>query len=313
MPRISVIVPVYKAERYLERCVASILAQTYSDFELLLIDDGSQDNSPKMCDMWAERDERICVLHKDNGGASSARNAGLAIAQGDWIAFVDSDDFLEKRALEILYTLAEKHKVPMAIGEMRRVTNKSANQASTKVPLQTQILSHDELLQRFFRMNGEPDNHRVWGTLVQREIMREYRFIEGRMNEDIETCYYWARKCSAAVYTSEIVYNYYLNTGGVTHSEFTAKKLDLLAIWEIVMQRTRQYTPQYLDVCRMNEKRARFTLLTQMLLNGYDHNDPLMVKTRKELKSDVRRSFGDLLRWKMPLSRKIALIVVCIL
>ena len=119
MPEISVIVPVYKAEQYLERCVKSILEQTYQNFELILVDDGSPDGSPILCDKWAEKDSRVHVIHKKNGGASSARNAGLKIAKGNWIAFADSDDWLNEIALKTLYDLAKKYNVPMAIGGMR--------------------------------------------------------------------------------------------------------------------------------------------------------------------------------------------------
>lgn len=103
MPKISVIVPVYNAEEYLHRCVDSIFAQTFADFELLLIDDGSKDNSGAICDEYAAKDSRVRVFHKENGGVSSARNMGLDNAKGEWICFVDSDDWVEKEYLEVLY------------------------------------------------------------------------------------------------------------------------------------------------------------------------------------------------------------------
>lgn len=103
MPKISVIVPVYNTEKYLHRCIDSILSQTFTDFELLLINDGSKDNSGKICDEYASRDSRIRVFHKENGGVSSARNLGLDNAQGEWIAFVDSDDWVESHYLSVLF------------------------------------------------------------------------------------------------------------------------------------------------------------------------------------------------------------------
>ena len=102
-PEISVIVPVYKVEKYLNECIDSILAQTFTDFEVILVDDGSPDNCPAMCDAAAERDERVRVIHKANGGVSTARNAGLAAARGNWVGFVDSDDVIDKTYLEKLY------------------------------------------------------------------------------------------------------------------------------------------------------------------------------------------------------------------
>ena len=102
-PLISVIVPVYKAEKYLDKCVQSIVNQTYKNLEIILVDDGSPDNCPEMCDEWAKKDSRIKVIHKENGGVSSARNAGLDNSFGDYIGFVDSDDFIENDFYECLY------------------------------------------------------------------------------------------------------------------------------------------------------------------------------------------------------------------
>lgn len=99
-PEISIIVPVYQVEKYLNECIDSILAQTFTDFELILVDDGSPDNCPALCDAAAKRDSRVRVIHKQNGGVSTARNAGLDAAQGNWIAFVDSDDTVEPEYLE---------------------------------------------------------------------------------------------------------------------------------------------------------------------------------------------------------------------
>ena len=310
MPEVSVIVPVYKAEQYLDRCVKSILEQTYQNFELILVDDGSPDNSPSLCDEWAKNDNHIYVIHKENGGASSARNAGLKIAKGRWIAFADSDDWLDRTALKTLYDLANQYNVPMAIGGMRVV--QKYTDASIVMKQNARVLSNADLMSRFFRLNGEPDTHSVCGAIIRRDILDDYSFIEGRMNEDVETCYYLARKCEAAVYTDAPLYNYFKNIEGVTNSGFSKKKLDLLDVWDIVQKQVEQFTPEYSYACEMNCKRARFTLLTQMSLNGYDHHDPFMVETKKRLKREVRNAFWELMRWKMPINRKIILTLVCL-
>ncbi len=310
MPEISVIVPVYKVEKYLDRCIESIVNQTYPDFELILVDDGSPDGSPILCDKWAEKDSRVHVIHKKNGGASSARNAGLKIAKGNWIAFADSDDWLDRTALKTLYDLANQYNVPMAIGGMRVV--QKYTDASIVMKQNAKVLSNADLMSRFFRLNGEPDTHSVCGAIIRRDILEDYSFIEGRMNEDVETCYYLARKCEAAVYTDAPLYNYFKNIEGVTNSGFSKKKLDLLDIWDIVQKQVEQFTPEYSYACEMNCKRARFTLLTQMSLNGYDHDDSLMKKTKQQLKKEVRQSFWPLMKWKMPISRKVLLVWECI-
>lgn len=122
MPKISVIVPVYNTEKYLHRCIDSILAQTFTDFELLLIDDGSKDNSGKICDEYAVKDSRVRVFHKENGGVSSARNLGLDNALGEWVTFVDSDDWIEKNAL---VALINKCDADLIIGAIMFEQNRS--------------------------------------------------------------------------------------------------------------------------------------------------------------------------------------------
>ena len=101
--KVSVIIPVYNVEKYLEECIQSVLKQTYKNLEIILVDDGSPDNCPKMCDEWAKKDSRIKVIHKQNGGASSSRNTGLDVMTGDFMCFIDSDDFIAKNYIEVLY------------------------------------------------------------------------------------------------------------------------------------------------------------------------------------------------------------------
>ena len=115
MSKISVIVPVYKVEKYLDKCVESIIKQTYKDLEIILVDDGSPDNCPAMCDEWAKKDSRIVVIHKENGGVSSARNKGLDIATGEYVCFVDSDDHVTKDYVEILLSCLEESAADIAV------------------------------------------------------------------------------------------------------------------------------------------------------------------------------------------------------
>lgn len=115
MPKISIIVPVYNVEKYLEKCVRSILAQTFTDFELILVDDGSPDSSGAMCDQFAKQDERVKVIHKENGGLSDARNAGIEIATGEYLGFIDSDDYIADDMYELLYTNIVKEDADLSI------------------------------------------------------------------------------------------------------------------------------------------------------------------------------------------------------
>lgn len=121
-PLISVIVPVYNVEKYLDKCVDSIVNQTYKNLEIILVDDGSPDNCPKMCDNWAKKDKRIKVIHKENGGVSSARNVGIDNAKGEYIGFVDSDDWTEKKYIQKLYEVLIQENADIALCGYNRVT-----------------------------------------------------------------------------------------------------------------------------------------------------------------------------------------------
>ena len=306
MPAISVIVPVYKVEKYLDRCIESILNQTFKDFEVILVDDGSPDRCPAMCDEWAKRDSRITVLHQKNGGASSARNAGLRVAQSEYIGFVDSDDWIEPRMYEILYNLICNNNADMAISE---ICKKSGDDC----PIKSEIWNSHDCLDNFFRINGESDTHTVCTRLIKKSLFDGWHFIQGRMNEDVHACYCLSSLAKKTVYTNEKLYHYFRNTEGVTNREFSLKKADLLYMWDIVLDMTKKMHPEYIYACEMNQRRACFTLLMRMMIDGYDKKDCTLNEFKQDLKKKVRGSALKLLKWKMPISRKIFLMILCVL
>ena len=140
-PEISIIVPVYKVEKYLNECIDSILAQTFTDFELILVDDGSPDNCPALCDAAAEKDSRVRVIHKQNGGVSTARNAGLAAAQGNWIGFVDPDDFVDKTYYEKMLRAAKQTGAELAVCNEVFMEEDGSLCDYQEQPLRTEVLS----------------------------------------------------------------------------------------------------------------------------------------------------------------------------
>lgn len=309
MPEISIIVPVYKVEQWLNRCVESILNQTFVDFELLLIDDGSPDNCPQMCDEWAKKDSRIKVIHKKNGGASSARNVGLREATGYYIGFVDSDDWIEPDMYKDLHIEMRKNNADMAICEMFRDKRKERAIIEDK---NIQIWDKKKCLDHFFRLNGEEDTHCIWNRLIKRDLLKDFSFIEGKMNEDVHACFMFASLSNKIVYTKSRYYHYTFNESGVTNSKFTVQKLDLLDVWDEVEKIVEIKEPEYLKPCRMNMKRARFTLLSKMYIDGYDKRDFKLQSIKRKLKKEVRASFLDLMKWKMPISRKLLMAFICI-
>lgn len=304
MDKISVIVPVYNVEKYLNRCIESIVNQSYKNLEIILVDDGSTDASGEICEEWKKKDSRIVVFHKENGGASSARNIGLKHAMGEYIGFVDSDDWIEKNMFERLYFLIKEHNANMSICQMK-------SSKKMKQPV-IEIWDKKEHLEHFFRVNGKNGIVSICRRLIKKEELEGYQFIEGRMNEDIHASYYLAHKCETTVCTNEELYTYFKNNEGVTNSRFTKKKLDLLIIWEEVRKLTIKFTPDYIEACDMNCKRAKFTLLSQMYLHGYDWKNIELRSINRNLKKEVRELFFELMTLKMPISRKILLVLVCI-
>lgn len=213
-PLISIIVPVYKVEEYLDTCVESILGQTYRNIELILVDDGSPDRCPAMCDEWARKDARVKVIHKKNGGASAARNAGLKIAQGIYIGFADSDDFVAEDMYEIL------------LEAIRKTGKKIASCASMFVndelkctpgvgKSDEKILRTDEAVTEI--LEGKIGNA-VWCKLFAREIFDDIAFPEGEVNEEIPLVIPMLTKAQGMVHTGKELYFYRGREGSITNT-----------------------------------------------------------------------------------------------
>lgn len=212
-PLISIIVPVYKVEKYLDQCVESIVNQTYENIEIILVDDGSPDNSPAMCDQWAEKDSRIRVLHKKNGGASAARNAGLDIAQGEYIGFVDSDDYIDNDMY--LCMLRELRKTTAKIACCQCVTVPEDGEGDCKLIdlYEVQFLSPEETIEEVFafRMGTA-----VWRRLFHKSVFEELRFPEGEINEEFPLIVPFAVKSEGTVYIKKPLYYYRDRADSVT-------------------------------------------------------------------------------------------------
>lgn len=206
MPKISVIVPVYNTEKYLHRCIDSILTQTFTDFELLLINDGSKDNSGAICDEYAAKDSRVRVFHKENGGASSARNVGLENAKGEWVTFVDSDDALQQNALDLLY---------------KSTSSYDAVIANTKLD---EIISGEKWIRLLLDCKTRCE---LWGGLYKRnQLLDKSIKIPSSIviGEDFLTNLQYASKCKKVRFIANNVYNY---TQGKSTSLVNSYKLSL--------------------------------------------------------------------------------------
>ena len=222
---ISVIVPVYNVEKYLKRCVDSIISQSYQNLEIILVDDGSEDQSGKFCDNYAERNKNIKVVHKENAGLGYARNTGLEIATGKYVAFVDSDDYIEYDMISNLYNDIKKSDADACIGGFRRVCGKQTDIRTNN--LAKKIFAADEIKDYVIpRMLGKkPDGTdciemSVWKVLFKMDIIKEYglRFPSERelISEDIVFDLDYYSKCKLVCMSSDVGYYYCDNEGTLT-------------------------------------------------------------------------------------------------
>ncbi len=228
-PTLSIIVPVYKVEVYLENCINSILNQSYADFELILIDDGSPDQCGAICDLYAQTDERIKVIHKENGGASSARNAGIDIAQGLYIGFVDGDDYIEKNMYELLLNNLKSYDADISECKLLRVNDftTKANQKSEQI----KVFNNIEVLHNLYNENYT-NTVVIVNKIYKKSLFDEIRFPVGKIHEDDFTTHKLLYKAHKIVNTDAALYYYYQSSNSVMRKQFNLKRLDALEAFE---------------------------------------------------------------------------------
>ena len=212
---ISIIVPVYNVSTFIDRCVESVLRQTYTDWELLLVDDASTDGSDRKCDEWAQRDPRISVLHLDHGGPARARNAGIEKAQGSHLYFMDSDDWIEPHALACLINLLQRSKADIAVcGAYIDYPHRTKTVSYTKQLGTDGVLSHDEALRMI--ITGQLPSY-LWLLLLKREVVQE-PYADHPCYEDFATGYKWFTHAQCVAITAEPLYHYVQREGSILHS-----------------------------------------------------------------------------------------------
>ena len=219
MPKISVVVPVYKVEKYIHRCVDSILNQTFPDFELILVDDGSPDSCGAICDEYAKKDSRVVVIHQENGGLSAARNAGIdwAFANSDsqWLTFIDSDDWVHPQYLERVYCVAVEKKCDLAMCDYERVYENTEKSLVTKqVFMKNEILSNRQAVDKLASNEWWLYVH-AWGKLYLKSNFKAIRFPEGYTHEDNAIVHSLMFSCKQVACVSDTLYYYWQHTASI--------------------------------------------------------------------------------------------------
>ncbi len=228
-PLISVIVPVYKVEKYLDRCVASITVQTYENLEVILVDDGSPDCCGQLCDDWAQKDARIKVVHKENGGLSSARNAGVAAATGAYVGFVDSDDYIHPEMYEKLYGALAETGADVSICSCDYI-DEETDEPDLKMreisPLKAEVLTRKQAYEKISRIViGYGFYVTAWNKLYPRHIFDELQFKEGFIHEDEFFVHHLFARCDRIATIPDALYMYIQRSGSITKRKATIKSL----------------------------------------------------------------------------------------
>ena len=256
---ISVIVPVYKVEKYLEKCIESIIKQTYTNLQIILVDDGSPDNCGKICDEYAKKDSRIEVIHKINGGLSDARNVGINRANGRYIGFVDSDDYIKEDMYEKLINLIKEYDADISICNLydvidgkEYVRNKDNGiHEYSRIDILKEILL-DKNIQSY-----------AWNKLYKKELFDEIKYPIGKKYEDIGTTFYLFEKCNKIVVTSEPEYYYLKRADSLVNNVTESTILDYT---EIIIQRYLYIKQNIKELRKYNNYYLAKTLITA-------HND----------------------------------------
>lgn len=227
---ISIIIPVYKVEKYLEKCIQSVINQTYKNLQIILVDDGSPDNCGKICDEYAQKDHRIEVIHKSNGGLSDARNKGLEIAKGEYIGFVDSDDYIESDMYEVLYNLLKQYNADVSICNFYTVSQGKI--AIKNVDNGIKEYNRSEILKEVLLDNNIQSY--AWNKLYKKELFDEIKYPVGKKYEDIGTTFYLLEKCNKVVVIGKPEYYYINRQDSIVNNVTETTITDYI---ELIMQR----------------------------------------------------------------------------
>lgn len=302
-PLVSIIVPVYNVEKYIHGCITSILTQTYENLQVILVDDGTPDNSGKICDEFAEKDKRVLVIHKENGGLSSARNAGLDVAYGEYVMFIDSDDYIVDNAVEILVEACERYNTDFVQFDTIHTTEPKYIKQHASEDYNIEIIA--DLRQMYWKM------YKTLGPgvsactkLHKRELFNDLRFKEGIIHEDDYFTLFALQKAKTGLYLDAKLYYYIVHENSILTSQFSKKKLDALYVLEC---RIKEFeTLGFADLIRY-AKEQYFSKLASfwcMAIEAQEEECLKIVEERmKSFKKNSNVSFNRKMEWIYRMSR----------
>ncbi|MBQ6787622.1 MAG: glycosyltransferase [Lachnospiraceae bacterium] len=237
---ISVIVPIYKVEKYLNKCVDGIINQTYTNLEIILVDDGTPDNCGAICDEYAEKDSRIKVIHKSNGGLSDARNVAIDIMQGKYVTFIDSDDYIGTEYIQCMYEALKNTDSDLAICEYAYVREDGTMINRPCNNKKVQVFNQERALYELLNMKKYSNS--AWGKLYKSEHFSDVRYPKGRLYEDVPTTYKLFMKSAKIAFCANVQYYYLFREAAISKQKFTPARMDgVIFAEEMVKEVTNKY------------------------------------------------------------------------
>ena len=301
--KISVIVPVYNVEQYLERCVDSIINQTYTNLEIILVNDGSTDNSGKLCDELAKKDERIRVIHKENGGLSDARNRGIDEAESDLVGFIDSDDYIDSDMYEVLLKNLNDTDADLSMCALYDVYNNTPEAQVTNK--ETWKLSSEQAIRMV--MEAKILSVTAVNKLYRKSLFTDLKFEVGKIAEDAFIMIKLLDKCEKIVATNEKKYYYVHRENSITTQKFSTKFLNVIEAYEQNSNIILEKYPKLKDVAQTRMNWAYFYVLDRLLLDDNYNDKELENKLISYLKNHRKDILNDPLFTK---GRKIGFIAL---
>ncbi len=293
-PLISVIVPVYKVEQFLPRCVDSLLHQTYTNLEIILVDDGSPDRCGEICEKYAREDSRIRVIHKSNGGLSSARNAGIDIAIGEFITFVDSDDWVDTDCYEKLLALAHKYRVAFVCAGRYDVDGATGLETIGLCPEVEEVISGEEMVSRIFHWHNL--DSAAWDKLYARSLFDDIRYPENVIVEDLPVTYRLALRAGQCALGSFPFYHYYHRPGSITTTAFSEKAFFFPETALKIVPIIARVHPEILNAAKYLRVRALGWTVQMIDISSSDVRRKYIEQCRK-YRSILRSQIGFFLRY----------------
>ena len=301
--KISVIVPVYNVEQYLERCVDSIINQTYTNLEIILVNDGSTDNSGKLCDELAKKDERIRVIHKENGGLSDARNRGIDESESDLVGFIDSDDYIDSDMYEVLLKNLNDTDADLSMCALYDVYNNTPEVQVTNK--ETWKLSSEQAIKMV--MEAKILSVTAVNKLYRKSLFTDLKFEVGKIAEDAFIMIKLLDKCEKIVATNEKKYYYVHRENSITTQKFSTKFLNVIEAYEQNSNIISEKYPKLKDVAQTRMNWAYFYVLDRLLLDDNYNDKELENKLISYLKNYRKDILNDPLFTK---GRKIGFIAL---